>query len=152
MSVWHSWFCLSKMSTTFVYFFAFHNNWYYVEIPYTAYLFHSVYKFRLKWFLQVWCFCFSLLFYITVTISRSKFTVKVETYMLELYNEKLIDLFAKPAGNEDVSVLVSVKSFRFTFFHPDFWCFLDVYSNFAFFSYLHIFILWGGKLMGYGDI
>ena len=103
------------MSTTFVYFFAFHNKWYYVEIPYTAYLFHSVYKFRLKWFLQVWCFCFSLLFYITVTISRSKFTVKVETYMLELYNEKLIDLFAKPAGNEDVSVLVSVKSFRFHF-------------------------------------
>ncbi|XP_053405776.1 uncharacterized protein LOC123566477 isoform X3 [Mercenaria mercenaria] len=31
---------------------------------------------------------------------KSKFTITVEAYMLELYNDKLIDLFSKP-GNED---------------------------------------------------
>ncbi|XP_052794090.1 early endosome antigen 1-like isoform X2 [Mya arenaria] len=33
---------------------------------------------------------------------KSKFTLHVETYMMELYNDKLIDLFARPATSEDI--------------------------------------------------
>ncbi|XP_060607664.1 nuclear anchorage protein 1-like [Ruditapes philippinarum] len=32
---------------------------------------------------------------------KSKFTITVEAYMLELYNDKLIDLFAKPGSEDD---------------------------------------------------
>nr|XP_034326344.1 myosin-11 isoform X3 [Crassostrea gigas] len=32
---------------------------------------------------------------------RNKFSVKVSTYMMELYNDKLIDLFAKPGTSDD---------------------------------------------------
>lgn len=35
-------------------------------------------------------------------IFRNKFSVKVSTYMMELYNDKLIDLFAKPGTSDDV--------------------------------------------------
>lgn len=36
--------------------------------------------------------------------SRTKFSVKVASYMMELYNDKLIDLYAKPGTSDDVSI------------------------------------------------
>ena len=35
---------------------------------------------------------------------RSKFDISVTAYMLELYNERLIDLFAKPGTSSDASI------------------------------------------------
>ena len=36
-------------------------------------------------------------------VNRAKFSMRVTAYMLELYNEKLIDLFAKPNVYDEVS-------------------------------------------------
>ena len=36
-------------------------------------------------------------------LNRAKFSMRVTAYMLELYNEKLIDLFAKPNVYDEVS-------------------------------------------------
>ncbi|WAR00396.1 KN14I-like protein [Mya arenaria] len=41
---------------------------------------------------------------------KSKFTLHVETYMMELYNDKLIDLFARPATSEDGAVVKNARN------------------------------------------
>lgn len=41
-------------------------------------------------------------YYTLYVYFRNKFSVKVSTYMMELYNDKLIDLFAKPGTSDDV--------------------------------------------------
>lgn len=43
-------------------------------------------------------------YYIPYVYFRNKFNVKVSTYMMELYNDRLIDLFAKPGTSDDVSL------------------------------------------------
>lgn len=42
-------------------------------------------------------------YYTPYVYFRNKFSVKVSTYMMELYNDRLIDLFAKPGTSDDVS-------------------------------------------------
>ena len=40
---------------------------------------------------------------VVLFVNRAKFSMHVTAYMLELYNEKLIDLFAKPNVYDEVS-------------------------------------------------
>ena len=42
--------------------------------------------------------------------SRAKFSYTVSCYMLELYNDKLLDLFAKAGGGQDVSEIYKQKT------------------------------------------
>lgn len=46
-------------------------------------------------------------YYTLYVYFRNKFSVKVSTYMMELYNDKLIDLFAKPGTSDDVIFFLS---------------------------------------------
>ena len=49
-------------------------------------------------FCEKWLSVFLLLL-----VNRGKFTMRVSAYMLELYNEKLIDLFSRPDLYDEVS-------------------------------------------------